>query len=45
MKIKQTLTARNQFIEISTQTIENTDFLELRFLHFFWKDKKGDRIS
>ena len=29
----QTLTAIREFYEKSTQTIENTDFLTLRFLH------------
>ena len=31
---RQVLTARNQFIETSTQSVENTEFLILRFLHF-----------
>ena len=35
MKIKQTLTAKNQFIETSTQSVDNTEFLTLRFLHIF----------
>ncbi len=33
MKIKLISTAINQFIETITQTIENTEFLTLRFLH------------
>ena len=33
MKIKLILTAKNQFIETSTQTIDKTGFLMLRFLH------------
>ena len=33
MKIKQTLTAKNQFIETFTQSVENTNFLILKFLH------------
>ena len=33
MKIKRILTAKNQFIETSTQTIDNAGFLTLRFLH------------
>ena len=31
----QTLTARKQFIETSTQSVDNTDFLTLRILHVF----------
>ena len=31
----QTLTAKNQFIETFTQSVDNTAFLTLRFLHFF----------
>jgi hypothetical protein len=34
MKIKLISTAKNQFIETSIQTIENTEFLMLRFLYF-----------
>ena len=34
MKIKQTLTAKNQFIETSTQSVDNTGFFAMRFLHF-----------
>jgi len=34
MKIKLTLTGKNQFIETSTQSVDNTEFLMLRFLHF-----------
>ncbi|MBR3281273.1 MAG: PQ-loop repeat-containing protein [Clostridia bacterium] len=34
------LTAKNQFIETSNQTIENTEKLTLRFLHFFRKMEK-----
>ena len=32
--------AKNQFIETSTQTIDNTEFLILRFLHIFRKMEK-----
>jgi hypothetical protein len=34
MKIKQVSTAIWEFYEKCTQTVENTDFLTLRFLHF-----------
>lgn len=30
----KTLTAKNQFIETFTQSVDNTGFLTLRFLHF-----------
>lgn len=33
----QVSTAKKQFIETSTQTIDNTKFLMLRFLHFLLK--------
>ena len=35
MKIKLISTAIREFYEKCTQTIENTDFLMLRFLHVF----------
>jgi len=34
MKIKQISTAIRGFYEKTTQTIDNTEFLALRFLHF-----------
>ena len=35
----QGFSAKNQFIETFTQSIDNTEFLILRFLHFYIKEK------
>ena len=34
MKIKLISTAKNQFIETFTQSVDNTGFFLMRFLHF-----------
>jgi hypothetical protein len=40
MKIKLILTAIRGFYENYTQTIDNTELLILRFLHYLFNEKK-----
>ena len=43
MKIKLILTAKNQFIETSTQSVDNTKFLILRFLHIKYNKRRTSK--
>ena len=43
MKIKQISTGKSVFFERHTQTIENTDFLTLRFLHIKYNKRRTSK--